>query len=671
MEERVLLEVIRSDDVHKFKSVLHNIDFEKHMISGKNLRQMCSLVDSTDNSSHTIKQDSHGNTEQSSSPYDTHSLYLTQVCSLMNSPGCLAYSIKRGSPVNTEPRSGYYDIPPLSCASISGSVECAALLVEHGADVNYEPPESYGPMLNKFALSGVFNPGAYDGRGAFFSDKVYEKSDGEGEKKVKRYRETALMLAIRYSTKDHVEMLLKCGAKPCDIVYAARWSKDPTILPFFVKEGDKVKALDAATVFGRVENVKYMLEQNALPDDITILTACSYDYDDIVAILIKANGGKIPEKAMETCIYWTSLRSLQVLLDNGVKVTPDDVYYACLNNRPKSLERILKEDVDITQISNNTFPLLAACRSGGLECVRILLSKSSNVNMSDFLGCTPLHWAALSTTRQNANIFNPKIKNRDFRSKFKESVCNDILDEILKYNPHINYTDESKFEPCVVQPDPEFTPLHVAIQSSNIEGTRLLLKSGSSQARYWDGSYPLHLAVRQCDDMSNGNLEIVKELIANDGDFSVVNADKKNPFDYALLLHKQNCAKLIRDNGYEDQDFGKIHFTNESAFESELRESKREKKKRKNKEKREKEKLEKEKLKEENKASDFDKKDDDFTSDFSTDNQNMDSSLFDDQSYDFTSLSIGDTDVSNMNGFDDLTDFGNDGTTSLSGFDDF
>ncbi|KAH0804778.1 Serine/threonine-protein phosphatase 6 regulatory ankyrin repeat subunit B [Histomonas meleagridis] len=149
MFENALREVIKLDDVQKFKALLYGKD----------------------------------------GTYKLDDKYLTQICALLDSPGCMAQAILMGQPVNLDDSD---EMCPLNCASFSGSVETAALLIEAGAHPN----------------------------------SVYKG-------------ETALMMAIRNSTIDHVKMLLDANADLARIEYAARYALHPDELIPFIDNGDK------------------------------------------------------------------------------------------------------------------------------------------------------------------------------------------------------------------------------------------------------------------------------------------------------------------------------------------------------------------------------------------------------------------------------------------------
>ncbi|KAH0795436.1 ankyrin repeat protein [Histomonas meleagridis] len=253
MFENALREVIKLDDVQKFKALLYGKD----------------------------------------GTYKLDDKYLTQICALLDSPGCMAQAILMGQPVNLDDSD---EMCPLNCASFSGSVETAALLIEAGAHPN----------------------------------SVYKG-------------ETALMMAIRNSTIDHVKMLLDANADLARIEYAARYALHPDELIPFIDNGDKNVALEEAVMGGKSDNVKLLLKYGAKPSMMSLLV----------------------------------------------------VHYAIMHNRPESLKYLIKKGAGVEGEINGTLPIHVAARHGRIECLKILIENGARINASDNLGCIPMHWAAI------------------------------------------------------------------------------------------------------------------------------------------------------------------------------------------------------------------------------------------------------------------------------------
>ena len=395
--------------------------------------------------------------------------YLTQVCALSDSPGCMAISIAHGSPVNIDGD----EMAPLNCSSMSGSLETAALLIEAGAYLNH-----------------------------------------------KYHGETPLMLAVRHSTIQQVELLLSAGAEPCDIEYASQFATSVKMLDFFIDTGDKDAALEAAVAAGKTENVEFLLEHGAKPVKISLLTACSYNYAKIVKMLLE-HGVEADDVAMQTCIYWNSLSAMQELINSGLKVIPFDVHYAVLHNKPLALTRLLKEDVDIETEISGTFAVHTAVRHGRVECLKILLEHGASVNGSDVLGCTPLHWAALRRKPL-------------------------IMSILLEHGAIVNIDNPKNFQPQIFKPESTWSPIHVAVEGPGFETVQLLLEHNAKQVKKWDSKSPLHTA------LSLNREDLVPMLVENGADLRSTDLLGRTPVEYALASGREDLANLIKQLAKQD-----------------------------------------------------------------------------------------------------------------------
>ena len=429
-----LLEVIRLDDTQRFKALTYGLD---------------------------------GN-------YQLDDQYLTQICALCDSPGCMALSISMGAPVNLDDPE---QMPPLNCASFSGSVETACLLIEAGARMN----------------------------------SIYKG-------------ESALQMAVRSSTPLHVKMLLDAGADLIPLEYAARYAHSPEVLLHFIDNGDKNAAIHEAICAGRQANVKALIDHGAKPNLMNLLTACSFNFDIIVQMILDT--GVIPDDtAMQTCIYWSSIQAMEVLLKWGLKPIDYDIHYAILHNKPISLTRLLDEGCSVECPINGTFPIHVAARHGRTECLKILLARGANINASDDLGCTPVHWAA--------------IRRKD-----------DTLKVILEAGglAIIDESSNDKYMPQIKPPVEDWSPIHAAVEGRGTETIEDLLQAGAKQIKMWDGRSPLHIAVQ------NARNDLFATLIKYGADLKLMNAHYQTPIELALSMGRQDLADELRNLAPADEE---------------------------------------------------------------------------------------------------------------------
>lgn len=395
--------------------------------------------------------------------YKLDDQYLTQLTALNDAPGCMAQSILMGQPVNLEG-----DVmAPLNCASYSGSVETAALLIEAGAHINH----------------------VYNG-------------------------ETPLMTAIRNSTYQHVKILLQANADPVPIEYAARYARSPDVLIPFMDSGDKDAAINEATGTGRVDNVQCLLDHGAKPSLMTLLVACSYNFHKIVKILLDS-GVQADDTAMQTCIFWNSLESMEELTKWGLPCIPFDVHYAIMHNRPKMLSYVLDHGTDLLECEiNGTLPVHVAARHGRTECLQQLIERGAHINCSDNLGCTPLHWAAIRK--------NP-----------------DTMKLLLAHGAYVNCSEDDVYEPLIRKPTPDWSPIHVSVEGRGFEVVNLLLENNAKQIKMWDGRTPMHIAVM------NGRNDLFKTLMEHGADLKETNIRYQTPIELALSMGREDFADQL------------------------------------------------------------------------------------------------------------------------------
>lgn len=391
--------------------------------------------------------------------------YLTQICALNDAPGCMALSILMGQPVNLEGDA----MAPLNCSSLSGSVETAVLLIEAGAHIN----------------------SVYNG-------------------------ETPLMMAIRNSTFEHVDILLQAKADLVPIEYAARYARTTDILLPFMEIGDKDVALTEATTTGRVENVKCLLEHGAKPSLMTLLVACSFNFDKIVKILLDA-GVQADDTAMQTCIFWNSIESMEELVKWGLPIIPFDIHYAIMHNKPNPLTYLLDHKPDLIECEiNGTLPVHVAARHGRTECLRILIERGARINCTDNLGCSPLHWSAIRK--------NP-----------------DTMKLLLANGAYVNINEDDKYEPLIRIPDPGWSPIHASVEGKGQEVVTLLLDNNAKQIKMWDGRTPLHIAVM------NSRNDLFEPLMKHGADLNATNAQHETPIELALSYQREDFAEELRN----------------------------------------------------------------------------------------------------------------------------
>ncbi|XP_058131631.1 transient receptor potential cation channel subfamily A member 1 [Dasypus novemcinctus] len=152
---------------------------------------------------------------------------------------------------------------------------------------------------------------------------------------------------------------------------------------------------------------------------------------------------------------------------------------------------------------NGNTAVIIACSKDNSEALRFLLNKGAKPCLSNKWGCFPVHQAAFSGAKQCMEII---LKFGEEHGHSRQS--------------HINFVNNGKA-----------SPLHLAVQSGNLEMIKMCLESGAQIDLMENGKCTaLHFAATQ------GATEIVKLMISSyTGDRDIVNAVDGNQ---ETLLHR-------------------------------------------------------------------------------------------------------------------------------------
>jgi ankyrin repeat protein len=167
-------------------------------------------------------------------------------------------------------------------------------------------------------------------------------------------------------------------------------------------------------------------------------------------------------------------------------------------------------------------PLHIAAANGHVAVVDLLLQKNANFNKTEQLyGYTPLHYAA---ERGHTEVIQLLLNNR---AVFKATTSG-------------------------------FTPLHVAAREPFVKVVKLLLDSGIDVniVNTSNGSTPLHVAAEK-----NGNLEVIKLLLARGANTNQVDRARNTPLYIAAKYGHLKVVELLLDNGAKPNIANKNGYT--------------------------------------------------------------------------------------------------------------
>ena len=129
-------------------------------------------------------------------------------------------------------------------------------------------------------------------------------------------------------------------------------------------------------------------------------------------------------------------------------------------------------------------PLHKAAQDGDMEAVRILLDNGADVNKQDDNGhgYIPLHWAVFEGHLEIVRLFLDR--GADINSH--DNNVDTVMYFALNFGK-LEFVRDHKYS---------FTPLHIAVQTVNLEIVRLLLdRSADVNVQDDNGDTPLHWAV--------------------------------------------------------------------------------------------------------------------------------------------------------------------------------
>jgi ankyrin repeat protein len=216
--------------------------------------------------------------------------------------------------------------------------------------------------------------------------------------------------------------------------------------------------------------------------------------------------------------------------------------------------------------------IFKASRFGYLLCVKKLIERGADPNVRDYLGYTPLHFAAYEGHAEVARLLlnhgaDPNAKTISGETPLHLAVMHtsmycDVVQVLLERGADPNAKSSTGF-----------TPLHLAAFRGNRCAVELLLKYGADpNARDKDGDTPLHeslswfggektaLILAEVADINavnskgqtplhlaawRGYIKVIKLLLSRGADVNVRDADGNTPLHYAADGCKAEAAGLL------------------------------------------------------------------------------------------------------------------------------
>lgn len=148
---------------------------------------------------------------------------------------------------------------------------------------------------------------------------------------------------------------------------------------------------------------------HARPQDFTILIDSNFENEYIERLIRDMLSGYIDNVIYNQQIHYEGFR-LQFLshikeldvfgefvLDANEKTSQlGPLNFACKYEYTELFEFFLSKTKDINACGENNIPLITACRKGNQYMTKLLLDRGADVNLKDYLGCSPLLWSCVN-----------------------------------------------------------------------------------------------------------------------------------------------------------------------------------------------------------------------------------------------------------------------------------
>ena len=526
--------------------------------------------------------------------------------------GFVKYLIEQGAPVNAK---NVANSTALHEAVRKGNTSCVSVLLSNGADpaitdsfgntsLHIVMPKASRMEIFNLLLSKGTNPNIKDSYGETplhiairlkYNIDIIKLLVAKGaniEEKNKR-GESALFMAVQAEQNELVQYLASLGGNihstnaegetPFTISFSKNFATFTSLLNstnIYSKDHTGETTLHIAVKYNtRKEIVQYILEKSTLTNtvnnvgDTSLHIAVNFDNEVLGGLLIEKNADifLLNEKGFSPLIlaielggkrtsWFFNKKTLTAKDENGNTA----LHIASQKGYANVIKDMVNNGADINATNNNNeTPLFSALKNDSYHVIKVLLSFAENqimyISKRDFLGNSPLHIcvkekaynsAKLLLSTANGNTAFVNLQNQAGSTALHEAAqFGDVtlIKLFLAYNADINAQDNGGK-----------SPLSMAILSSRIEATQLLLLSGSSPVQQdVYGITPLHEAISMVQNIYDKSvqLKIVKMIRQAGGNPMARDSQGKTPF--SIVLEKDVSlidAVLGNDRFLSDSD---------------------------------------------------------------------------------------------------------------------
>lgn len=398
--------------------------------------------------------------------------------------------IQKGTEVDQKDEVGW---TALFWAASAGQTEVSEFLIDKGADISANDGDDSNrrSLLHQAAQTNAVKLAELlIAKGADVNAKIF---DG-----------TPLHLACERGNKDVAELLIDKGA---DINAKAQWGSTPLLQAAWRGHKDVVELL-----IDKGADVNAKGFRGFAP----LQGASSIGNLEVVKILISAGA--------------------DVNVGNNMGQTP--LYLAEQRGDTEIIELLKKHG------AKKDTTLLGAAVSGDIEQVKLLISKSADVNAKNQRGNTPLYLAAQNGHKDVAELLIAKGADVNAKDNNGSTLLHGAC---FKNNKDIARLLIGKGAEVNVKDNANVTPLLTAATFGRITIAELLIDKGADvNAKNSREITSLHMAAR------NGFKDVVELLIAKGADVNVSNNAGVTPLDMAEERGNTEIVELLRKYGAKE-----------------------------------------------------------------------------------------------------------------------
>ena len=458
----------------------------------------------------------------------------------------LKYLISQGADINIRNNNGW---TPLHCAVLEGYVDAFNLLISAGADVNVLTiPSEIEANTTPLHIAALKNNVEFAKALIFAGADINRKNDDGW---------TPLHMAVQEANLEVIKILVSVG------------------VDINVKDKNGLTIIGLAKHNGNAEIVEYI--SGILTQSVSFTEAEQKDIINFYMVIekdienVKKDIKEVDEHGF-TLLHKAAgaglIGAVKFLIIHGVDINAknksgDTSLHAVAwgTGNVDVAKLIISKNKTIVNSKNGygATPLHIAVHKENFELVKFLISKGSDVNVSQKDGLTPLHFATIGNI-EVAKVIVAAGAHIDTKSNNGNTPLCDAV-----YNGH---TEVAKFlisqgADVNVKVNNGFSVLHAAVFKNNIEVTQILISKGANvNAQSDSGFTPLHVAA------GSDLVEIVKILVSGKADINIKDNKGFTPLILANQMEKKAVAEYLSYIVSRSNELLKMKLIRETAEEN-------------------------------------------------------------------------------------------------------